>query len=60
MPTDKRHNKVPQDKMLYHTQGEYKKPFFFENDFRCVTRPYPSGVNTKQNKYLFLFTDLEF
>ena len=29
MPTDKRHNKVPQDKMLYHTQGEYKKKPFF-------------------------------
>jgi len=42
-PTDKRHIKVPQDRLLCSTHVDNKKKQAFEN-FLCVTRPDLSGV----------------
>jgi len=42
-PTDKRHIKVPQDRLLCSTHVDNKKKQAFQN-FLCVTRPDLSGV----------------
>jgi len=56
LPTDKRHIKVPQDRLLCLTHVDNKKKQVFEkNLFNCVTRPELGGVPLNTNKTCFVF-----
>jgi len=45
LPTNKRHIKILQDRLLCHTHVDNKKKQVFKNClFKCVTRLDPSGV----------------
>jgi len=45
LPTDKRHIKAPEDRLLCNTHADNKKKQVFEKKkFRCVTRPDLSEV----------------